>query len=109
MEFKASLQPMERHAEISLPGTSDPVVYSIGQAERSSILSDYKTIHVLQKSWAHSAHEFKALLDSFISSRVQADSSQFSMASEEVHASMLASSSTVAQHDYMAIDSPTFD
>jgi len=29
---------------VSRPGTSDPVIYSVGNAERSSVVSDYRTI-----------------------------------------------------------------
>ena len=69
MSHKTSRQAVERDAIVSRPGASDPVVYSIGRAERSSIVSDYRTIQTLQRSWADSANEFKALLQSFISTR----------------------------------------
>jgi hypothetical protein len=72
VSHKTSRQPLDRETVVSRPGASDPVVYSVGVAERSSIVSDYRTIQMLQQSWADSANEFKALLKSFIiSTRAQ--------------------------------------
>ena len=75
---KVSRQVLDRDWSISAPGSSDPVVYSIGQAERSSIVSDYRAIKSLQRSWADSANQFKILLESFVSSRVRREASELS-------------------------------
>ena len=66
-----SLGRTHMSAVVSRPGMSDPVVYSVGHTERASIGSDCKSIDRLQSSWADSANNFKLLLDSFVSSRVQ--------------------------------------
>ena len=78
MQRMVSRQALDRDWSISAPGSSDPVVYSIGQSERSSIVSDYRTIKSLQRSWADSANHFKTLLESFVSSRVQRETSELS-------------------------------
>ena len=75
---KVSRQVLDCEWSISAPGSSDPVVYSIGQAQRSSIVSDYRTIKSLQRSWADSANQFKTLLESFVSSRVRREASELS-------------------------------
>ena len=66
-----SLGRTHMSAVVSRPGMSDPVVYSVGHTERASVGSDCKSIDRLQSSWADSANNFKLLLDSFVSSRVQ--------------------------------------
>ena len=81
-----SLGRTHMSAVVSRPGMSDPVVYSVGHTERASIGSDCKSIDRLQSSWADSANNFKLLLDSFISSRVQPGPSCDTSEAPTVHA-----------------------
>jgi hypothetical protein len=101
---QTSQQPLDRTAIISRPGTSDPIIYSVGHAERSSIVSDYRTMQSLHRTWAESANKFKSLFDSFIiseSSRVKFN--------DKAEMSDLPPVQYTTSEDYLAIDSPTPD
>lgn len=101
---KTSQQPLDCTAIISRPGTSDPVVYSVGHTERSSIVSDYRTMQSLHRSWADSANEFKSLLDSFITS----ESSRVKFNDKAEISDLLPVQYTMSE-DYLAINSPLSD